>query len=208
VDLEDFCQIRDDLLFAQHCFGRLSKREYGVVYAGGHSRKWKNDGEFVDWCIFVSGAIYYRRCFMPDARTCIDIKELSSFLSPADLAKHQYLYDVARAHVAHSVNDMELGCTTVSIAQDENVLHRGGLGRQGSSMGPLSPAGAAEASELIEEILVKLVAPKLALLATSVEDTVRAMSDSEILAPPAGSIPRQGTRVDKRRSWPKRKRRN
>jgi hypothetical protein len=90
LQLEDLNQVKDDLLFAQHCFKRLSGREYGVVYAGGFSRLHKNDTDFVDWCLLVSGAIYYRRCFATGVRAPIKKGELADALSGDALTTHDY----------------------------------------------------------------------------------------------------------------------
>jgi len=208
VRLEDMCQVKDDLLFAQHCFTRLSKRAYGVVYAGGMSRLHKDDAEFVDWCIFVAGAMHHRRCFTDGARTKLTRDDLLPVLTPQALATHDYLHAVADKHVAHSVNNLELGCTTLHIAIDgDGTLHRGGIGRQLSGIGPLSLEGMTKVVDLMSLLLEKVVSAKIGSLEASVQRAIDAMSDSEIVALREKYIPHfEKPRVDRRRNWPKRKR--
>src|SRR4051794_36191426 len=64
-DLYDYEMIKGDLRFAKSCFDQISGREYGVIFP---TRIDKNDPHTVDWCIFVTGALCYRRCFKTGAR--------------------------------------------------------------------------------------------------------------------------------------------
>jgi hypothetical protein len=57
-DLYDHEMIQVDLRFAKSCFDQISNREYGVGFPTWLDR---NDSHGVDWCIFVAGALYYRR---------------------------------------------------------------------------------------------------------------------------------------------------
>jgi hypothetical protein len=110
-ELYDYEMIKRDLKFAMSCLESISEREYGVIYV---SQGFANDPAGVaDWCAFVASAIYYRRCFKNGVRIHLFRDDILDSLSTDMLALHDVLIDIADKHIAHSVNEMELGCTTI-----------------------------------------------------------------------------------------------
>jgi hypothetical protein len=108
-------------------------------------------------------------------------------------------------NLAHSVNEMESGCSNLQIATDsKNRLHRGGIGWSSSGIGPLGPAGYRDISVLIEKIIQAVLEEKLRALKQAVNNTVSQMTDEQILALPEGFSPHiNQPRYDKPRRWPK-----
>lgn len=202
-DLYDYEMIKRDLKFAKFCFEQISEKEYGVIFA---SQGYTGESAGVnDWCKFVSGAIYYRRCFKSGVRVWLlrdDIQTLDAEL----LEFHDALIDIADKHIAHSVNEMELGCATVDVAIDSSgQIHRGGIGWRGSSIGPMGPAGCRTLGTLICTIIDGPVTDKINLLRSRVRERLDRMTDSEIMQLPEGFAPHiEMPQYGKRRNWPPR----
>ncbi len=200
-DLYDYEMIGVDLRFAKSCFDAISEREYGVNVPLSFDR---NDVHHVDWCVFVTGALCYRRCFKSGVRNRLSDSELSGRVSDDLLELHTKLIAIVDKHLAHSVNEMETGCSNVQIAVDsKNRLHRGGIGWSGSGVGPFGPVGYRNISILIEEIVQTALKDRLEALKQSVSVTVSQMTDEQILALPDGFAAHiKQPRFDKRRRWP------
>ncbi|SHI15498.1 hypothetical protein [Bradyrhizobium erythrophlei] len=201
-DLYDYEMIQIDLRFAKSCFDQISNREYGVGFPGGLDR---NDSHGIDWCIFVAGALCYRRCFKTGARSRLLRNDLVDRVPDELLSLHDTIIAITDKNLAHSVNEMEAGCSNLQIAIDsKNCLHRGGVGWSSSGIGPLGPTGYRALSGLIDKIIQAILDEKLRALKLAVNNTVSQMTDEEILALPAGFSPHiNEPRYDKPRRWPK-----
>jgi hypothetical protein len=201
-DLYDYEMIRIDLRFAKSCFDQISNRDYGV---GFPSQLDRNDPHGVDWCIFVSGALCYRRCFKTGARSRLLRDELVDRVPDEFLSLHDTLIAIVDKNLAHSVNEMETGCSKLQIALDsKNRLHRGGIGWNRSGIGPLGPTGYRALSVLIDKIIQTILEEKLGALRDAVNNAVNQMTDEQILALPEGFSPHiNQPRYDKPRRWPK-----
>ena len=208
LELHDYESIRRDLIFSKQCFDRIASREYGVISSNLSGADSSTLGDFVDWCVFVAGSIHYRKCFMEDReRVRLTREEIVAILTHDQMGLHQSLYDIASKHVAHSVNEMELGCTTMGVAIDsKGTLHRGGIGYHMTVSGPLGPKGYLAISKIISRIIVEVVEKKISTLKIRVQEVVDGMSDAEIGELPEGFPPnRDDIAYGARRSWPKRK---
>jgi hypothetical protein len=201
-DLYDYEMIHVDLHFAKSCFDQISNRDYGVVFP---SRLDRNDSHGVDWCIFVTGAVCYRRCFKTGARRHLLRDDLVGRLPDDLLSLHDTMIAIVNKNLAHSVNEMELGCSNLQIAIDsENRLHRGGIGWSGSGVGALGPTGYRAMSALIDKVATCILEQKLSTLKQVVINAVSQMTDQQILALPEGFSPHiNQPRYDKPRRWPK-----
>ena len=201
-DLYDYEMIQIDLRFAKSCFDQISNREYGVGFPSMLDR---NDPHGLDWCIFVAGALCYRRCFKTGARSRILRDDLSDRVSDELLSLHDTMIAIVDKNLAHSVNEMESGCSNLQIALDsKDFLHRGGVGWSSSGIGPLGPASYRAMSVLIDIIIQAILEEKLSALKQEVSNTINQMTDEQILALPEGFSPHiNQPRYDKPRRWPK-----
>jgi len=201
-DLYDYQMIKRDLKFARSCFEQISKNEYGVIFA---SQGYTGDkAGATDWCTFVAGAIYYRRCFKSGVRVWLRRDQIVSALNGDQLALHDALIDIADKHIAHSVNEMELGCTTIEVSVDATGrIHKGGIGWRGSGVGPMGPAGYRAICYMIAAITDGPLSEKIALLEKAVLDRIDRMTDAEIMQLPEGFAPHiDMPRYGKSRRWP------
>ena len=201
-ELYDYEMIQIDLRFAKSCFDQISNREYGVGFPSMLDR---NDPHGVDWCIFVTGSLCYRRCFKTGARSRILRDDLSDRVSDELLSLHDTMIAIVDKSLAHSVNEMESGCSNLQIALDsKNLLHRGGVGWSSFGIGPLGPASYRAMSVLIDIIIQAILEQKLSALKQAVSNTINQMTDEQILALPEGFSPHiNQPRYDKPRRWPK-----
>lgn len=196
--------IKRDLEFAKSCFDQISENEYGVSFASQDFISNKKGS--LDWCTFVTGAIYYRRCFKSGVRICLSRDEVVGALADDQLSLHDALIDITDKHVAHSVNEMELGCTTIDVSIDnEGHVHRGGIGWRGAGIGPFGPAGYRAFCLIVATIVDGPLNGKIAALEKAVHDRVALMTDAEIMQLPDGFTPFIDTPQFKRpRTWPPR----
>jgi len=203
-DLYDCNMIKRDLEFAKSCFDQISENEYGVSFASQDFISNKKGS--LDWCTFVTGAIYYRRCFKSGVRICLSRDEVVGALADDQLSLHDALIDITDKHVAHSVNEMELGCTTIDVSIDnEGHVHRGGIGWRGAGIGPFGPAGYRAFCLIVATIVDGPLNGKIAALEKAVHDRAALMTDAEIMQLPDGFTPFIDTPQFKRpRTWPPR----
>jgi hypothetical protein len=196
--------IKRDLEFARTCFDQIKTNEHGVGFGMPDFNSAKKDT--VDWCIFVTGAIYYRRCFKSGVRTWLLRHEIADILGDELLDLHDALIDITDKYVAHSVNEMELGCTTIDISIDEKGhVDRGGIGWRGAGIGALSPAHYHMLTQIISLIADGPLAEKIAGLTKLVNIKVQRMTDDEIMQLPDGFAPLIDVpKYDRRRTWPPR----
>ena len=204
LELYDYESIERDLSLAKQCFDCIADREFGVISRFTPQTSKDSREEFNAWCVFVSGSIHYRRCFSQGVRVHLSREDIAAKLSDDQLTLHDALFDIANKHVAHSVNEMELGGTTIEIAIDsKGLVRRGGLGSRGSIIGPLGPNAYRAIGEMILVIVDQVVAQRISELKNSIRGLVDGLSDAEILELPEGFPPYiENPTYGKRRKWP------
>lgn len=202
IELYDFELMKEDLKFAKACFERISDRKYGVIFSAARHV----DEDFNHWCAFVAGGIYYRRCFKSGVRTKIALDDVVHLFGESEMYLHEALIAIVDKHVAHSVNEMELGCSTLTVAIDSaGKLHRGGISYSGSGSGPFGPPAYKTIQAMIDRIL-EVVATKIEEKRAEVQEIVDRMPDEEITQLPEGFPPHiELPRYDKPRNWPRSK---
>jgi hypothetical protein len=151
-----------------------------------------------------SVVIRYRRCFTGGQRARLDPKTLPS-LRGALIARHDFFWNLANKHIAHSVNGFELNASVIHVAEDGNgQLLRGGLGSRGSATLELSLDDIHQFCDLVQDLVTDVTAHHISL-SKEVELDVEAMSDEEVRALPEGYPPCEAKiDVSRHRQWPKR----
>jgi hypothetical protein len=182
--------IRDLEHILQCCDLMLSKHQHPIL-------------NFEAAALLDSIAIRYRRCFGSGVRTSLDPAEMPSLQGDAT-ERHEFFWDLANKHVAHSVNGFEMNATVVYVAEDEvGNVSKGGLGSQGSATLELSLHDIRRFGNHVESLLANIRAEH-ELFTQQVNVEVDAMSEQQLRGLPDGFVPFEPRlNVKGRRQWPK-----